>query len=382
MENNHNQDYIDLRRGFSQEIEPLEEPPSPEEPPKKRIKFAFAPKHSNFFMLILVLTAIFLQIMLAVVVGTLMVVDPTFQLTDIPTWAMGLGSQILMLGIPCLIYLLVKRKHIRDILPMRPLGFLNSAMIIGMSLMMIPALMMINIVSQLVFPNVIGEAMTGVMQEGGIWLSLVIFALVPPVFEEVAFRGIGFVGFRHVKIGVAAFLNGLLFGAFHMNMNQFFYAFAGGVIFCYLMYYTKSIWAPILSHFIVNATGALLTYALGNIDPEMMAMAAEIDLMQGGQEVLRLFAGLGIFAVVTMGIFIGIYIAFKRHNLRRNKAEGIITDTAAAARAQGLYHVRTFTWSFWVAIFLLALMMLLIHLGPMLMNMMLYPYQITGAVCG
>ena len=361
--NNSNQDYIDLREGFAQEYPPEFEgaPPPHFEPPKP--EFNFGPKNSNFFMLMLIVGVVFISIVLGLIPGSVM--------ANIPTWARILGGQILVFGIPSTIYLIVKRRQIKDILPLRPLGWRNVLMVIVLTLSLIPLLGLVNLVSQLVFPNVIAEAVEDVMQEGGLWMSLLVFAFVAPVFEEVAFRGIGFAGFRHVKIGTAALINGLVFGFLHMNMNQFIYAFLGGVVFCYLMYYTKSIWAPILSHFIINAFAALVQFSLagnggGDIDFQT-AIAPYISA--GGMETIAFFVGFGLFFLISMALFIGMYILFKHHNIKRNEREGIITNTAVAARQSGLRPPTAATWSFWTAAGIFAFMMIMVYvLVPLLEN--------------
>jgi len=310
-------------------------------------------------MFILIGVGILLQLVIGMILGVVMIVNPEFSIGDIPFWALILGSQVLTFGIPCSIYLLIKRKHIKEILPLRPLGWLNVLMIIGLSLMIQPLFMLINAVSQLIFPNVILDAMMGVNLEGGLWLTLLIVAVVPSIFEEVAFRGIGFVGYKSVKISTAAIINGLVFGIIHMNMNQFLYAFMLGAVFCYFMYYTKSLWAPILAHFIVNGTQSFMLFILTLIDPDAMDATAEINMYLGDFETVLAFISLGVIALFATGIFIAIYIPFKRYNLQRNESEGIVTDTAAAAREAGEQPPKAFTWAIWVTIAIFAMMMVM-----------------------
>jgi hypothetical protein len=74
-----------------------------------------------------------------------------------------------------------------------------------------------------------------------------------------------------------------------------------------------------------------------NIDAEGLQEAAA-DAMRGvditaTQQLFFDFAVLGVVALAFFGIFIAIYIPFKRHNLARNEAEGVITDTHAAYMA-------------------------------------------------
>jgi len=308
----------------------------------------FTPSHSNNFMFILVVAGIAMQLVIGIVVAVIVILNPEFSIDDMPFWALVLGSQVLMFGIPCGIYLLIMRKHIKEILPFRRLGWLNILMIVGLSLTIQPLFMLVNAVSQLVFPNVIMDVMMGINLEGGLWLTLIIVAVVPSIFEEVAFRGAGFVGYKHVKIGTAALINGLVFGMIHMNMNQFFYAFLLGAVFCYFMYYTKSIWAPILAHFVVNGTQSLMLFIMTRLDPEAFDAAAQTGMYFGDPETVIAFIALGVFATFATGAFIAIYIPFKNYNLKRNESEGVVTDMAAAAREAGEQPPKAFTWSIWL----------------------------------
>ena len=154
-------------------------------------------------------------------------------------------------------------------------------------------------------------------------------------------------------------------------MNQFIYAFLGGVVFCYMLYYTKSIWAPILSHFIINAFGALMSFAVAGADVADFGYMVEYDVaMTSGLETILALIFFGFFALIFIGGFIGLYILFKRHNLRRNEAEGIITNTAAAAQEAGLQRPVAATWSFWVTVAIFAVMMFMIYIIPILIPMM------------
>jgi len=352
MDNNsNNQEYINIIK----EHETL--------PPHKS---SLEPRHSNFFMMIVVLGAIFVPLIgfliLGFIGGFIGTFSPGFDImAEIPIWAMQLGSQIFVFAVPCAIYLIVKRKHIRELLPLRRLGWRNVLMIIVMTLAMIPMISLVGTITQLVFPDIIGEFAENVLYQGGFLILMLIFAFVAPVFEEVAFRGIGFAGFRHINIRKAAIINGLVFGFLHMNMNQFSYAFLVGIILCYLMYYTKSIWAPILSHFVVNFFAAMMTFILSMTNQEYDDIL-QYDMYYGFDPTLWAIISLGIISTVTMTVFIAVYIQFKSYNLHRNEAEGIVTDTAKAAREAGYEPPKAATWSFWVTAVGFALIMLLFYL--------------------
>ena len=321
---------------------------------KDNKKPGFLPRNSNNFMLALMINAVAMQLIVGLVIAVVVQTNPDFG--GIPFWAIIVVSQVLIFGIPCAIYLVIHRKNIRELLPLRPLGLANFIMIVAMSLMIQPLFMLINALSQLLFPNVIADILVGLTAEGGFLFALAIVAVLPSVFEEVAFRGIAFAGYKNIKIGRAALINGLLFGMIHLNMNQFLYTFFLGVVFCFFMHYTKSLWAPILAHFVVNGVQVSALFALSNADPAFTEAAAGA----GDIPTITVMAAMGAVAIVTTGVFIAIYIPFKHHNLRRNEAAGIVTH--AAATAEGAPQ-KVLTPAVWAAVLIFVAMMLIMQLA-------------------
>ncbi len=107
--------------------------------------------------------------------------------------------------------------------------------------------------------------------------NLFMIAVIPAIGEELAFRGalqnILFRWFsnKHVVIWLTA----AVFSAIHMQFYGFLPRMLLGGIFGYLMVYGKSIWYPILGHFINNGVAVTITYfylkqgkSIENIDNE------------------------------------------------------------------------------------------------------------------
>ena len=95
----------------------------------------------------------------------------------------------------------------------------------------------------------------------GTLLFVVIFG---PIMEELVFRKI--LIDRVVKYGErnAMFLSALLFGLFHMNIFQFFYAFGIGLIFAYIYIKSRKISYSIVFHMIINFMGSVLAVQVAN----------------------------------------------------------------------------------------------------------------------
>ena len=92
-----------------------------------------------------------------------------------------------------------------------------------------------------------------------IWLNLALISIIGPVFEEIFFRKL--LIDRTIKYGarVSILLSALLFGLFHGNINQFFYAFLLGGFFAYIYIKTGNIKYTILLHIIINLMGSVVS---------------------------------------------------------------------------------------------------------------------------
>ena len=81
-------------------------------------------------------------------------------------------------------------------------------------------------------------------------VQIILVAVIPPLVEEFVFRGMFYGTYRKCGILKAALVSGVVFGIFHMNINQFAYAFVVGI--AYMVEATGSIWASVCAHFAVN----------------------------------------------------------------------------------------------------------------------------------
>ncbi len=90
------------------------------------------------------------------------------------------------------------------------------------------------------------------------------------------------------NVHVAVLITAILFSAFHFQFFSFLPRFVLGLILGYLMYYGRSIWYPILAHFVNNTMGVIYYYfySRGSADDmleeigtsSLMPMAAVISL--------------------------------------------------------------------------------------------------------
>ena len=88
--------------------------------------------------------------------------------------------------------------------------------------------------------------------------TIIFVVILGPIMEEIVFRKI--LIDKTVKFGErnAMMLSALMFGLFHMNLFQFFYAFGIGLIFAYVYIKSRKIGYSIAFHMIINFMGSVL----------------------------------------------------------------------------------------------------------------------------
>ena len=99
-----------------------------------------------------------------------------------------------------------------------------------------------------------------------ILLSIFIVTIIPPVFEEMFFRGLIVDGFRrNYSLSKTIFFSSLLFGLTHLNPWQFVSAFFLGLFFSWICIKTNSILLPILGHFLSNLSAIIIMRYAGTL---------------------------------------------------------------------------------------------------------------------
>ncbi len=92
-----------------------------------------------------------------------------------------------------------------------------------------------------------------------IMLNLMLVSIIGPIFEEIFFRK--FLIDRTIRYGarVSIIISAIIFGFFHGNISQFFYAFLLGGFFAYVYIKTGKIIYTIALHIIVNLMGSVVS---------------------------------------------------------------------------------------------------------------------------
>lgn len=126
------------------------------------------------------------------------------------------------------------------------------------------------------------------MLEGSNWIWSLIFAgILSPIIEEMMFRGVMLNKLRRYGDKVAIITTAILFGLFHANFSQFFYAVALGIVFAYVALKTGTIKYSIILHIVVNIMGGVILPAVIGDGSNIVAVGC---------------VGLALLAIVIVGL--------------------------------------------------------------------------------
>lgn len=126
------------------------------------------------------------------------------------------------------------------------------------------------------------------MLGGSNWIWSLIFAgILSPIIEEMMFRGVMLNKLRRYGDKVAIITTAILFGLFHANFSQFFYAVALGIVFAYVALKTGTIKYSIILHIVVNIMGGVILPAVIGDGSNIVAVGC---------------VGLALLAIVIVGL--------------------------------------------------------------------------------
>lgn len=139
-------------------------------------------------------------------------------------------------------------------------------------------------------------------------------AIIPPLTEEFAFRGVIMQPLRKYGNRFALVLSAALFALMHGNMVQIPFAFIGGLVIGYAVIKTGSMWTGILIHFANNTVAVLMQLAGQNL-PQNTANTVALLL---------------ILLVLALGAVGGILV-FTRYNGNKTLTAPSVTRKKVSA---------------------------------------------------
>lgn len=108
----------------------------------------------------------------------------------------------------------------------------------------------------------ITEVFLDVTTIGGLFMNLIMIALLPAIGEELFFRGVIQKLFNQWLKNAhwAVIITAVIFSALHLQFYGFLPRTILGIMFGYLFVITRSLWVPILAHFVNNGAAVIVAY--------------------------------------------------------------------------------------------------------------------------
>jgi membrane protease YdiL (CAAX protease family) len=176
-----------------------------------------------------------------------------------------LGAEMAIYFMTFLFALFLARKHREDIeIPFakpKPGKVLHC---IGITICGIPIAMLLNALTGLL--TTAGADTTDDVTVYPIWLSLIVFAIVPAIVEEYVFRGVVLGAYQRIGIKAAIFISSMFFALLHFSLGSVLYGFFFGCVFALVRTVTGNMIYSMIMHCTFNALNVVLSYVnLANI---------------------------------------------------------------------------------------------------------------------
>lgn len=266
-----------------------------------------SPKRGNIFALALICFSTIAVLIISFTIA-FMEID-----ADKASLAVIVIQDLIILLLPVLFYCFVTHTKLLEIIPHEKLSLKNALYVILLTILISPIILVVSSITTLFYSSYENNAaMFSIIDGLPMGLCILALAVMPALFEELAFRGVILSNYKSVNLLKAAFVSGLFFGLFHMDFYQMPYALVAGVFFSFLVRYTNSIYASMLSHFLINVTQVIPTKILFVLRGSS-EINRQLELLQTSDSYGTIITGV-FFTLIATPLLIITFKRFMEHN--------------------------------------------------------------------
>lgn len=235
---------------------------------------------------------------------------------NLPLWLSLLCSQCILL-IPAIVYVLIMKINIIKCIPYRKIKIKDAVSSLFIGYCLIPLILFINVVTSLFSTNYLNSSTPELSQYPFI-IQLLVMAVMPVFAEEFVFRGLFYHSYRKNGILGAAIVSGLVFGAIHLNINQFCYACVMGMVFALMVEITGSMFSSMLAHFAVNSYSIIMLkmVSMSGISVQTEQASQQMMSQYSGVIILLQIAILAVTAIAFLSIAYLLFMSMAKRNGR------------------------------------------------------------------
>ena len=200
----------------------------------------------------------------------------------------------MMVFIPALAMVLFHGDRISVLVPFKKIRISSALLIPVYVILLFPLVVFLNSLSMLFVNNTVVE-MADQILELPIWQMILSIGIFGPFIEEFVFRGVLLQSYQRTgRIVGSIVLSSILFGMMHLNINQFAYGAAMGIMFALLVEATGSVLSSFLAHAIFNTSEVVLMY----MEKDVLSQAQEY--MDGMEFKNIILISVGVYFVLAV----------------------------------------------------------------------------------
>ncbi len=220
----------------------------------------------------------------------------------------------MMIFIPALAMVLFHGDKISVLVPFKKIRISSALLIPLYVLLLLPLVVFLNSLSMLFVDNTVVE-MADQILELPLWQMLLSIGIFGPFIEEFVFRGVILQSYQRTgRIIGSIILSSILFGMMHLNINQFAYGAAMGIMFALLVEATGSVLSSFLAHALFNSAEVILMY----MEKDVLSQAQEyMDSMELKNTILISVGVYFVLAVIETALALCVLV--KIANLERRQ---------------------------------------------------------------
>lgn len=153
---------------------------------------------------------------------------------------------------------------------------------------------------------------------GVLFTELILTAILPGFFEEIAHRGLLYAGYKETGVRFV-FISALLFSLMHQNIVQTSYTFFAGAVMALAMYYTGSIWCGIFMHVLNNGWAVVSGYINQN-----GGIFDFVNKIQDWffQDIPHLLLA-GVIAILLAGVMVIMFLRMRKDAIKDGRISGV-----------------------------------------------------------
>ena len=229
-----------------------------------------------------------MQIAVGVLFSILLVTFSVFRFYDILNSDIGfqwLNAALVPLStaLPFLIYLKIGKKDVTEYLRFEKVGFFTALLCVlaGLALCLLgnfPAFAIQDFFSQFGYEPSSALLESGQQTVPMFVLEMLSTAVLVPVMEEFAFRGVLLSALRKHGMGFAIVASALVFAFAHGDFSSVVFAFFAGLVFGFLYVRTGNLWVSICIHALNNGIAVLGSYSSFLFGENMEVLVQELSM--------------------------------------------------------------------------------------------------------